>query len=80
MTLKGFSSALRAACDVLQVALPAVLPHLETPQGTAVSRALAQDVPEALGFIEASVTRMNHLIQAILHLARPSLPRGFVGQ
>jgi signal transduction histidine kinase len=70
VNLKGFSGQLRAACDVLQVALPVVLPYLETPQGAAVSRALEQDVPEALGFIDASVTRMDHLIQAILHLAR----------
>ena len=31
---------------------------------------LDQDIPEALGFIETSVTRMDHLIRAILHLSR----------
>ena len=70
MNLKGFSSELRAACDVLQTTLPALLPHLEALQGADVSRALDQDIPEALGFIETSVTRMGHLIQAILHLSR----------
>ena len=70
VNLKGFSSELRAACDVLQTTLPALLPHLEALQGADVSRALDQDIPEALGFIETSVTRMGHLIQAILHLSR----------
>jgi PAS domain S-box-containing protein len=70
INLKGFASELRAACDVLQTALPAVLPHLEAPQRAEVSRALDQDIPEALGFIDTSVTRMDHLIRAILHLSR----------
>src|SRR4029453_5540402 len=70
INLKGFGSELRAACDVLHAALPAALPHLEAPQGADVARALDQDIPEALGFIETSVTRMAHLIRAILHLSR----------
>jgi len=70
INLKGFASELRAACDVLQAAPPAALPHLEAPQRADVARALDQDIPEALGFIETSVTRMDHLIRAILHLSR----------
>ncbi len=70
INLKGFASELRTACDVLQTALPTVLPHLEAPQRAEVSRALDQDIPEALGFIDTSVTRMDHLIRAILHLSR----------
>ena len=70
VNLKGFASELRTAADVLQAALPAALPHLEPPQRADVSRALDQDIPEALGFIETSVTRMDHLIRAMLHLSR----------
>jgi PAS domain S-box-containing protein len=70
VNLKGFASELRTASDVLQAALPAVLPHLEASQRTDVTRALDQDIPEALGFIETAVTRMDHLIRAILHLSR----------
>ena len=70
VNLKGFASELRTAADVLQAALPAALPHLEPPQYADVSRALDQDIPEALGFIETSVTRMDHLIRAMLHLSR----------
>jgi PAS domain S-box-containing protein len=70
VNLKGFSSELRTACDMLQTTLPALLPHLEAPQRADVTQALDQDIPEALGFIETSATRMDHLIQAILHLSR----------
>src|SRR5262249_36582027 len=70
VNLKGFASELRTASNVLQDALPAALPHLEATQRTDVARALDQDIPEALGFIETSVTRMDHLIRAILHLSR----------
>ena len=70
VNLKGFSSELRNAAHVLQDILPAVRPHLETSQYTDVARALDQDIPEALNFIETSVTRMDHLIRAILHLSR----------
>jgi two-component system sensor kinase FixL len=70
VNFKGFASELRTAAAVLQAALPAALPHLEPPQRADVSRALDQDIPEALGFIETSVTRMDHLIRAILHLSR----------
>jgi len=70
INLKGFAGELRAACDVLQGTLPAMLPHLEASQRVDVARTLAQDIPEALGFIETSVTRMDHLIRAILHLSR----------
>src|SRR5262245_30930686 len=70
VNLQGFASELRTASDVLQDALPAALPHLEPLQRADVARALDQDIPEALGFIETSVTRMDHLIRAILHLSR----------
>ena len=70
VNLQGFASELRTACDVLQTTLPAVLPHLEAPQRADATRALDQDIPEVLGFIGTSVTRMDHLIRAILHLSR----------
>jgi PAS domain S-box-containing protein len=70
INLKGFAGELRAACDVLQTTLPAVLPHLEASLRADIARALDQDIPEALGFIDTSVTRMDHLIRAILHLSR----------
>jgi PAS domain S-box-containing protein len=70
VNLQGFASELRTATHVLQDVLPAVLPHLEAPAHADVAQALDQDIPEALDFIETSVTRMDHLIRAILHLSR----------
>lgn len=71
VTLKGFADELRAACEVLQTTLPALLPHLEATQRTDVSRTLGEDIPEALGFIETSVTRLDHLIGTVLEVACP---------
>src|SRR5712691_7659466 len=70
INLHGFAQELRDACTVLTAALPAVVPHLEGRQGAEVTRALEDDIPEALGFIETSVTRMDRLIQAVLQLSR----------
>lgn len=70
VNLKGFSSELREACTVLTQALPPALAHIDAGQQAALTQALVQDIPEALGFIDASVTRMDRLIQAVLQLAR----------
>jgi signal transduction histidine kinase len=35
-----------------------------------VEQALGEAIPEALGFIEGSVTRMDHIIAALLRLSR----------
>ena len=51
-------------------AIPAALPHLEAQQRGDVSRALEEDIPEALAFIETSAARMDSLIQAVLSLSR----------
>ena len=55
---------------MLTAALPGVVPRLEGRQRAEVTRALEDDIPEALGFIETSVMRMDRLIQAILQLSR----------
>ena len=70
INLHGFAGELRHACTVLTEALPDVLPHVERRQKAEVTRALEEDIPEALGFIETSVTRMDRLIQAVLQLSR----------
>ena len=68
--LKGFARELRGIFALIQTALLQLLPHLEEPQLTEVTRALTQDGPEALSFIETSVTRMDGLIRAVLNLSR----------
>ncbi len=70
INLKGFAGELRDLCELLNTVFPELLPHLDEPQRTAVSRALTEDGPEALSFIESSVTRMDGLIRGVLDLSR----------
>jgi PAS domain S-box-containing protein len=70
INLKGFAGELRDLCELLNTILPQLLPHLDDPQRTEVMRAITQDGPEALHFIETSVTRMDGLIRAVLDLSR----------
>jgi signal transduction histidine kinase len=44
--------------------------HLEGRQRAEVTRALEDDIPESLSFIETAVTRMDRLIEAVLQLSR----------
>ncbi len=70
VNLKGFAGELALALKVVRSALHAVLPQLDEEHRSAVTTALLADVPEALGFIDASVTRMDHYINALLKLSR----------
>jgi signal transduction histidine kinase len=68
--LKGFTEELGYALEVIGSAINTALPHLEEKQQQAVTTALQEDVPEALGFINSSVTCMDNFINAILKLSR----------
>jgi PAS domain S-box-containing protein len=68
--LKGFSEELNYALEVIGSTMDTALPHLNEEQQQAVTTALQEDVPEALGFINSSVTRMDDFINAVLKLSR----------
>ncbi len=70
VNLKGFSAELRFALEEIQSVMGAARPHLDEDQQQQLHYALDEDVPEALGFIESSVTRMDDFIQAVLQLSR----------
>ncbi len=70
VNLKGFAAELRADLAVIGSAVSTTLPHLDEKRRPAVITALQEDVPEALGFIDSSVTRMDHFINALLKLSR----------
>ena len=70
VNLKGFAAELRAALAVVGSAMSTTLPYLDEKRRPAVITALKEDVPEALGFIDSSVTRMDHFINAVLKLSR----------
>jgi len=70
VSLRGFAAELRRSLEALRKPVEAMLAHLNEPERSAAAQALDQAVPEALGFIESSVARMDHLISALLRLSR----------
>jgi PAS domain S-box-containing protein len=70
VNLKGFATELRAALAVIGAATISILPQLDAGLRKNVETALGEDVPEALGFIDTAVTRMDHFINALLKLSR----------
>jgi sigma-B regulation protein RsbU (phosphoserine phosphatase) len=70
INLKGFASELHTTLEKIGPVVNTVLPHLEEKQRQAVAMAFQEDIPEALGFIDSSVTRMDRFIEAILGLSR----------
>ena len=70
VNLKGYTSELRSALEVIGSNFDAALPHLIDEKRSAVAIALHEDVPEALEFIINSVSRMDSFINAILILSR----------
>ena len=70
VNLKGFSAELRYSVDTLRQSEEALLANLPKSARAAVAQALEETIPEALGFIESSVNRMDHLTAALLRLSR----------
>jgi len=70
VNLKGFAAELRDGLEMVKPAVDMGLPYLDETQRKAATLALHEDVPEALEFIDASVERMDHFINAVLKLSR----------
>ena len=70
INLKGFANELRDACHLIKSVVLTDISHLDAQQQAEVTRALEEDVPEALSFIDLSVSRMDGLIQSVLNLSR----------
>jgi PAS domain S-box-containing protein len=68
-SIKGFSGMLSLILEESKPILDKCLPHLDEEERASFSADFQEDLPKALGFIAASVDRMNGLIDAILHLA-----------
>jgi PAS domain S-box-containing protein len=70
VNLRGFSAELRRALDeILPLARQGLTALPESDQQLAQS-VIDEDIPEALGFIDSSVTRMDSFINAVLKLSR----------
>lgn len=70
VNLKGFSTELRDSVNTVNTVLNKVMSQLDPADQETLDIALGKDIPEALNFIEAAVTRMDHLTSAVLKLSR----------
>jgi PAS domain S-box-containing protein len=70
INLKGFAGELRWAAEKIQSAVGQWMPSMNAKEREEIRVAVYEDVPEALDFIESSVTRMDSLINSILKLSR----------
>jgi signal transduction histidine kinase len=70
VNIKGYAGELRHALQEIISVINESLPSLSETNRTKLLTAFLKDVPESLGFIESSGSRMNELINAILKLSR----------
>jgi len=70
VNLKGFAAELRSALQDISPVIEVALPTLDEESRHDIDVAFREDIPEALGFIESSATRMDSFINAVLKLSR----------
>ncbi|MCL4249009.1 MAG: PAS domain S-box protein [Anaerolineae bacterium] len=70
VNLKGFASELREALKSIEATCEEIMPLINQTNREPLLRALHEDVPEALYFIESSVSHMDVFTKAILKLSR----------
>lgn len=70
VNLQGFSAELGSGVNTVRSAMESAMPHLDEKQRTELKHAVEEDIPEALGFIQSSVGRMDRFIGAVLELSR----------
>jgi PAS domain S-box-containing protein len=70
VNLKGFSAELQDAMQTLAPHLQRMIESADDAERAELAMLLEEDIPEALGFIETSVTRMDGFINAVLKLSR----------
>jgi PAS domain S-box-containing protein len=70
VNLKGFSAELKDSMEILSPHLQHLLNGVDEATREELVVVLEEDIPEALGFIETSVTRMDGFINSVLKLSR----------
>jgi signal transduction histidine kinase len=70
INLKGFSREIEAALEVLRPVIDGALAAPGTNSQKEVTAAFYEDLPEALDFIGAAVSKMERLTNAVLKLSR----------
>ena len=70
LNIEGFLHELRSGFDVVRRQVEPVLSEPDVGNRQELREALAEDIPEALSFIEASARHMDRMTRAMLKLAR----------
>lgn len=70
INLRGFAAELRLASESIRSALELALPLLDESHRATLTKALEEEMPEALNFIEDSVAHIDRFVSAILRLSR----------
>ncbi len=70
ISIQGFTGELRHSLTLLHPAVEAGLPHFGEAQQALLKHEIDQHIPEAMDFIEASTSKMDALVKAILKLSR----------
>jgi len=70
INMKGFSKELSFSIDQIHSILTSIIPKLENTDQQKLSLAVNQDIPEAMNYINNSVSRMESFINAMLKLSR----------
>lgn len=70
VNLKGFSAELKDSIEILEPHLQKLIEELDESEREEVVLVVDEDIPEALGFIETSVSRMDGFINSVLKLSR----------
>jgi hypothetical protein len=70
VNVRGFTSELSRSLADLNLLVQPALQHLGETERAGADLILRRDVSDAVGFIDASVIRMDHLINALLRLSR----------
>ena len=70
VNFRGFAAELRRSLADLDRFVQPAIKQLTDDERAGTDRILRQDIPEALGFIDSSVIRMDNLINALLRLSR----------
>ncbi len=70
VNLKGFSAELKDAMETLSPHLERLIEGMEEADRAELVALVEEDIPEALGFIDTSVSRMDGFIHSVLKLSR----------
>lgn len=70
VNLKGFTGEIDYLLKIIVPYIEKALPHVPDDKEEQIRLAITEDLPQAVGFIQTSVTRMDRLTQSILELSR----------